>query len=303
MRHSARTMLSLGAFAIFCVHIATAASAGKRHFNETMTVEDGVELVVLARSGLVLLSTWDSDEIKVRATHDEEAQIRVSEQRRNVKVFAKINGDDAGDVQFDITVPRWMDVSVEGHSVDVECENMGGRVEIEIFDGDIYLEGGRERTNLTSINGDIRVENGNGRVTAFSPHGSVTILDTEGPLVAETVSGDIRLAGVASDNVEAISVSGDVLYDGSVVTNGNYYLESHDGEIQIGLSPDADVSVLVITAKGEFSTDFDVRLEKGRSGDRLEFTLGDGSAKLRAESFAGDIEFFDPKHGRRKRGR
>lgn len=285
---------------IACLALGGAALAGDYDFEESRPVEAGASIVVRATRGVVYVSTWDRDEIRIYADHGEDGEVELREIRDILIVSASKEGNWI-DVDFDITVPRWMDVGVEGHSLDVELEQVGGRVEVEVVDGRVFIQGGKEKVFVRNVQGPVRIEHAEGRIDVASNQENITVLDSAGQILAESISGDIRIASVQSFNVEAISVSGDLLYDGSLEENGDYYFSSHNGDIQIGVAEDASVAVTVIAEKGDFSADFELRLLPLTRKGKIEFVLGDGDAKLRAESFSGHIQLFDPKKGRGKR--
>jgi hypothetical protein len=276
-------------------------SSGAR-YEKSIPVEAGRSLDVRLSSGYLYIDAWDQDEIRILASEGAEKALEIRE-LRNVLVLSSRKDDDWDELDLDISVPRWMDVRVEGHDVEVEITGVESRVDVEIIEGDIKLVGGRDRIRLRSINGSIFVEHSQGRIDLSSTQDNVTVLDSAGQILTEAINGDIRIAGVTSDNVEAISFNGDVLYDGTLEDRGDYFLSTHAGDINVAVSLDASLSVSIATEDGDFESDFDVRLMPLTKNGRLEFMLGDGSADLRIESFSGDVVFFDPKKGRKKRQR
>ena len=109
----------------------------------------------------------------------------------------------------------------------------------------------------------------------------------------ETVNGDVQLQKVQSDNVEANTVNGDVVYDGTIRPNGRYRLVTHNGDITVTIAEGTSAVVSVSTFQGEFESAFPVTLT-GRRGKQFDFTLGSGSARIELESFAGTIRLERP---------
>lgn len=295
-------------FTLMLCLVATSAFAGgdqKRsgaRYEKTIAVEAGRSLDVRLARGYLYVDAWDRDEIRILGSASAEGALETRE-LRNVLVLSSRENDEWEELDLDISIPRWMDLRIEGNAVEVEITGLESRVDVEVVEGDIKLVGGRERVRLRSINGAIQVEHAQGRIELSSTQDNVTVLDSSGQILTEAINGDIRIAGVESDNVEAISVNGDILYDGTLQARGDYYLGTHDGDINVAVSADASLSVSIATAEGDFESDFDVRLMPLTRNGRLEFMLGDGSAELRIESFSGDVVFFDPKKGRKKRQR
>lgn len=294
-----RRILGMCAVWIAC---ALCAHADERIFNESRKVEPGDQFVLRAHRGIAYIGAWDRNELRIRAHLPEGEGVQLRELRNIWMAIAPSGEHDYKGAEFDISVPKWMEVEVEGHSLEVEVEGMDSKLSVEVIEGNIQVTGGKDRVFLRSLQGAIRVEHAEGRIDVASTHDNVTVLDSAGQVIAEAVNGDIRISGVRSDNVEAISFSGGVLYDGTIEAGGDYYFSTHDGDIDVALGEDASAAVTIITKSGDFSADFELKLMPMTNRDRLEFVLGGGKARVRAESFSGDVHFFDPKMGRKKKG-
>ena len=292
-------VLSLCVLSIVC---ARGAMAGEHSFDESRQVKPGDQFVLRAHRGYAYISAWDRNELRILAQLPDGEEMQLRELRNIYIAVAPSAKEDYKLAEFDITVPKWMEVEVEGHTLEVEIEGLVSKLSVEVIEGNIQVIGGKDRIFLRSLQGSIRVEHAEGRIDVASSHDNVTVLDSSGQLLAEAINGDIRLSGVRSDNVEAISFSGGVLYDGSIEPGGDYYFSTHDGDIDVALGEEASAAVTIITKQGDFTADFELKLMPMTNRDRLEFVLGDGKARVRAESFSGDVHFFDPKTGRKKKG-
>jgi hypothetical protein len=91
-----------------------------------------------------------------------------------------------------------------------------------------------------------------------------------------------------------------VRFDGSFLNGGWYHFATHQGDIAVDLPREPDAQVYVATYRGEFSSDFPVSFPHARHGNGLQFTLGEGRAKLHLESFNGRIRLSreERKHAR-----
>ena len=95
------------------------------------------------------------------------------------------------------------------------------------------------------------------------------------------------------------SVSGELAYEGSFDSQGRYEFHSQSGDIRLRLPATSGGSVRVETFSGSVDSDFPMTMQPGdhRMGDhprRLEFTFGQGSARITAETFSGDITIEKP---------
>jgi hypothetical protein len=86
-------------------------------------------------------------------------------------------------------------------------------------------------------------------------------------------------------------VSGDILYTGNIDPTGKYSFESHSGTLHLNIPPGSGAQVSVETFSGDITTDFAARMPPGarRGNGHFEFTIGDGKARITAQTFSGRI--------------
>ena len=81
-------------------------------------------------------------------------------------------------------------------------------------------------------------------------------------------------------------------YTGSVGPSGRYSFETHSGTVHLNLPASVGAVFSVETFSGDIDSDFPVTMQPGQgrtSQDRFEFTIGDGKARISAETFSGKI--------------
>jgi hypothetical protein len=126
---------------------------------------------------------------------------------------------------------------------------------------------------VESVNGDVRISGVRGKVKAETVNGAV---DVDG------ASSDIRLAtvnGSVSARFEALG--GDQRVD----------CESVNGRIELDLPDSASASVSVDTVNGGIDADdFGLEADKGFVGRSLEGVIGDGSARISANTVNGAVK-------------
>ena len=98
---------------------------------------------------------------------------------------------------------------------------------------------------------------------------------------------------MTSRSVTASTVSGEVDYDGTIDANGRYEFHSHSGDVRLEIPETSGAQFQIETFSGSLDTEFPLTLQPGQRSSsrprRYEFKLGDGSARVTAESFSGDI--------------
>ena len=257
-------------------------------------VDPGTRLEVSNFQGEVVIDGWDRDEVRV--TGDLSPRQRLEARRTaaavQVRPGTRHGGPEAADLR--ITAPRWMEVRVEGNRVDVEVRGTEAAVAVETVAGDVRVEGGRDRIDVRSIQGEIHVRGARGRVEASSVNEEIILEDVEGEVYAETTNGDVSLRGIRSGWIRATTVNGDIAYDGTIREDGRYAFSTHNGEMEVTVAEDANVTVSVSTYHGEFESYFPIRLTGSTRDRQFDFILGSGQARLELESFNGEIMLRRP---------
>jgi DUF4097 and DUF4098 domain-containing protein YvlB len=239
-------------------------------------------------SGKIRVTGWDRSDVKVAASIDN-GVLRFNANSSRVSLSVDDSYDDdhrgrrhhnVGDATYDVSVPRGSRLILEAVSGDVTAKGSQGEIESSSVSAEAVSGGVR----VTSVNGDLRAESVSGDVRADGVSGNVE---------ASTVSGSVRLMRIQSKDVRAESVSGDINYSGTIEPSGRYSFESHSGELRLYIPRGAGAQFTVQTFSGDLSTDFPVTVpptNRGRRNEgRVEFTTGDGRARVTATSFSGRI--------------
>src|SRR6266704_2308863 len=153
--------------------------------------------------------------------------------------------------------------------------------------------GGAGYVSLKSVEGAIALQEAKGRVEVNTVNEDVTLTDISGDITAETVSGGIELEGIESANVDVSTVSGDVLYQGTIKDAGHYRFSTHNGDVTLAVPEKTNATISVATFNGDFASSFPVSVT-GTTKHRFGFTIGSGSARIDLETFNGDIRLRRP---------
>jgi hypothetical protein len=150
-----------------------------------------------------------------------------------------------------------------------------------------------------TVSGDVTGRGLRGDIEVHSVSGNVALVDVTGDVVeAQTVSGDVELSGIQASEVAAETVSGDVTFSGAVRPKGNYDLKTLSGDVVMQVPPGSGAEITGATFSGSFTSSFPLTTRatsKYTSQKRINGTIGDGSARIRVESFSGDVELRSAK--------
>ena len=256
--------------------------------DETVAVAKGTRLTVNNFGGEVIVRAWDRDSVRVQARHSSRARVAI--RPGNSALTISVSGIPMS-VDFEINVPVWMPIKIEGTYIYIAVEGTQADVSVETVRGDITIKGGSSFVTAKSIEGEVILENVRGRINANATNQGITVNGATGEIVAETVNGHISLNNVESPSVDASSVNGNIKYDGSATASGRYRFSTHNGNISVGVPESASAAFSVRTYNGSVRTD--LQLQGGgetRRGQRAIYTLGSGSAEFELESFGGTIQ-------------
>ena len=232
-------------------------------------------------SGDIIVTSWDRAEARIRA-YAERGRVRSGLSSSSLSLEVESVRGRVGDSRVEVTVPVGVRVIARSRSGDVSVKGTKGAVEAKSTSGDVEVGNATGRVVIESLSGDVRASDLSGDIRAESTSGTIEIRGANGEVRAETTSGDVALLGVTSRSVTASTVSGEVEYDGTIDANGRYeFPENSVAQFQVE------------TFSGSLDTEFPLTLQSGQRSSsrprRYEFKLGDGSARVTAESFSGDI--------------
>jgi DUF4097 and DUF4098 domain-containing protein YvlB len=170
-----------------------------------------------------------------------------------------------------------------------------GDLEANVQSGNIEVRDAGDRVDLASLSGDISLMGVRGTVSIHTLSGDVRLDGARGEVEVETVSGDMQLGDIVSKQVRTHSTSGDLTFAGAVASGGRYEFTTHSGELRLRLPSDVGAQLTVSTFSGGIESDFPITLKAGEHGigvsqaKKINFTLGQGSARIVAETFSGDV--------------
>ena len=263
----------------------------------TLQGETRLELELWA--GEVVVQTWDRNAVQISAEHSDRVGIEVNSEGNVLQIEMDMRrGYRPLPVDFELTVPRGIDLSIEGMSISVSIEDAGGDVEIASVNGDIDIRGGNGDIIAESVNGEVTIDGAQGRIEVTGVSQGVTITNSTGEIVAETVAGSLRLENVNARLIEAGTVAGTIYFDGEIQDGGRYSFDSHAGVVELVLPTGINAQIEALSLVGDIDVDFPgapevVEEESGWPGldeKELTFTVGNGSAQIEIETFSGAIK-------------
>lgn len=249
-------------------------------------------------SGDIIVTGWDRREVHIRA-YSERGRLEwdLTPSRVTLEVHsARGNGGGryTGETKYELSVPRGARVIAKSSSGDIVLTGTAGEVEANSTSGDLEITDAAGRIEIGTLSGEIRGRSLKGDVQANSVNGNIELDQVQGEIRMSTTSGDITLLGATSRMVDASTTSGEITYDGTIDANGRYEFHSHSGGIDLMIPATSNARFSIESFSGEMDSDFPVTLQPGDRGgrrpQRFEFNVGNGGARVIAESFSGNID-------------
>jgi DUF4097 and DUF4098 domain-containing protein YvlB len=260
----------------------------------TIAVAQGTRLKVENQGGDITVHAWDRNQVRVQASHSRRTHVEVKLSGAVIRLEAEADRGPANMVDYEITVPAWMALDLEGMYASVNIEGSRAPITVQTLEGDITVKGGSETVKLGSVQGRIVVSGARGRIELNSVSEDIEGSDLQGDIVAETVSGDIVLRRIDAKSVDMQAVSGELYLDGRIADGGRYSLLTHSGEIAVSVAEGTNAIVSTAIGSGEVKSSFSLPVSERPSRRRQTYRLGSGSAAVDLETFSGDIELLRP---------
>jgi DUF4097 and DUF4098 domain-containing protein YvlB len=276
--------------------VAVGAPA-QQAIDETRTVDRDAVITIENIAGDITVTGWDKNEVHITGTLEEKAdELRITGggDRLHIEVEYPDNVKEFDGSPLDIMVPMGVDVEVNSVSSDIAVDKVRGDVELATVSGTITIRGEPAEVEAETVSGDldVRVETDAASLACVS--GDIEVSGVRRELECAVVSGDITVdAGRTLETLECETVSGGITVGGEIAEDAEWSLAAHSGDIVLNLTGNVNARFEIETFSGKIHDAFGhqaQRTSKYAPGSELEFTEGDGSAKVEIEAFSGDVK-------------
>ena len=216
--------------------------------------------------------------------------INVFAQRRTTHNFPA-----RGDVRLEIRnrmgsirIEAWDRASVQ---IIVDRENPPAQIMPEMNGNTIVINvRASQPPNAGDVNFQIRVPS-NALIDVETVRGDITVRNVRSGLVrAEvTTEGDVQLTGIRSGTVMARNMMGLIVFEGELLSGGNYRFMSTSGQMHFRIPSDSGFNLTALTRNidlGGFARHFSTQ------GRRVQGSVGSGAASVYITNTSGSISFM-----------
>ena len=162
--------------------------------------------------------------------------------------------------------------------------------ELDLLSKALEVEAETGRLELHSVSGDIEFIGTAGRTSVEAVSGDVTLSGTSGEVKVSTVSGDLSLESGDVSRGQFESVSGELRLDLALTDEGRLSCDSMSGDVELRLPASQAAAFSAQSYSGNIRADFGEVARASRGpGSLLEAQIGANGARIRLETFSGDI--------------
>ena len=250
-------------------------------------VGPGMTLALSNLSGDIRVMTWDRNEVRVQADHDESDELVAEIRDGTVRLGVGSRRASPAEVDWTLTVPAYLPLELQGIESDIQVSGMRSSVRVQSMRGDVTVTSCQGPLEANSLEGEVHVSDVRGNVTAGSVNSVVRIVRVNGPVEAQTINGDIQLVKLVSPNVDASTVNGRVYFASGYQPHGRYMFSSHNGKLIVPVPDDQLVKFSMSSFQGQIQSSVPMPKQKpspkatphARSrGQHFRFVMEDGVA-------------------------
>src|SRR5215469_14624272 len=269
-----------------------AAADAPEHLERHFTVQ-GHPVVVLQNvvNGRIEVKSWKNSEIVVTTTAvKDRVDIDMEQVGDRIDIAANptsiANSAQPHELQadFQLTVPE---------QTELQLKTQTGLIYVEQVTGDMKLE---------SVAGDVHLKEVSGYIIVKTTGGSLVCALCSGKLEFTSISGNAQVLQPALTNVNLMTTSGNILYDGDFIRTGIYTMKSGRGLVEVRFSGNDSFDLNARTNLGTVdnqAADFlkpdthaNHRSVASRYAHSLFGTVGQGLAKVELSSYSGTIRIL-----------
>lgn len=261
----------------------TALPASARRIEKQFKVDGHPIVSIHSPSGTVTVKAWTKSEVLVIANIDS----------GSVDLGAVQNGD-----RVDIAT-RLLSNNVSPNELRVDYQvDVPENAQLQIHDdtGGVSVANVLGDMNVETIAAGVDLQDVAGYLTVRTVGGSFSCLRCAGHILANSISGNMSFVDTRSTNIQGTTSTGNILFSGQFLPNGQYNLKNYSGVIELKFSPGDSFDLSASSLKGKVNNDAKLirpnRSDRStpREGEALFGTYNTaGRASVRLASFDGTI--------------
>jgi DUF4097 and DUF4098 domain-containing protein YvlB len=264
------------------------------------SVASNVEVEIEIISGRIELTGWDRDELSIVASGRGADSLVIEADHDRVSVRAKRRFfswapwlDKAGVADLKVSLPKGSRVFARTYNGPIIAREVGGHITLYSANGGIEVTGAPREANLETINSGISLAGRDTRVEARTINGSIDLSGVAEEVRASTMNGSIEVVGGLVHRIDLETLSGSIDLAVSLDLKASVRAKSMNGKLSFELPAATSARFEAKTFRGSIESDFTATSTSSRRhgpSNELRFDTGEASARVRMETFNGDVE-------------
>jgi DUF4097 and DUF4098 domain-containing protein YvlB len=277
----------LGAAAFLCSGLPAAAAG--QHLEKHFAVNARPVVVIHnVANGRIEVKSWKNAEVDVAASQTSD-KIGFDMEQAGDRIDVTANILDAAAPALELEASLQLTVPEE---TELQLKTETGLIYVEQVMGDMTLE---------SVAGDVHLREVSGYIIVSTKAGSLVCTQCAGKLKFDSVSGSAQILQPALTNVNLMTTTGNILFDGDFVRTGIYTMKSGKGLVEVRFSGNDSFDLKAETHLGTVDNRAAAYLKPDSHGVKhmaskftkgLFGTVGQGLAKVELSSYSGTIRIL-----------
>jgi DUF4097 and DUF4098 domain-containing protein YvlB len=286
-KRSILPVLSAGLF-LWSAAPANAAGTGQRMEKQFSVTGRPVVVIHNVANGRIEVKSWKNAEVDIVGTQtSNKIDFDIEHVGDRIDVTANVLDPAAQPLELEadlqLTVPE---------ETELQLKTETGLIYVEQVVGDMKLE---------SYAGDVHLKEVSGYIIVKTTGGSLVCTQCAGKLDFSSIAGNAQLLQPQLNNVNLMTTTGNILFDGDFVRTGLYSMKSGKGLVEVRFSSTDSFDLKAQTATGVVDNQAAAFLKPDSHGVKhiaskfthgLIGTVGMGLAKVELSSYSGTIRIM-----------
>ncbi|HXX13526.1 MAG TPA: DUF4097 family beta strand repeat-containing protein [Candidatus Eremiobacteraceae bacterium] len=281
-------VLSAGLF-FGAASLAIAATTEQQEEHHFIVKDRPVVIIDNIVNGRIEVKSWKNSEVVVTTT--------------SVPGKVAIDSEQVGD-RIDINATSLVNSSSEPHEVEANFQLLvpeQTELQLRTQTGLILVEQVNGDMKLQSVAGDVHLKEVSGYIIVKTTSGSLICTLCSGKLDYNSISGGAQILQPSLTNLNVMTTTGNILYDGDFIRTGLYTMNSGRGLVEVRFSGTDSFDLNAQTYRGAVdnqAADFlkpdthSKHHSQSRFSHSLFGTVGQGLAKVELSSYSGTIRIL-----------
>jgi DUF4097 and DUF4098 domain-containing protein YvlB len=247
-----------------------AAPVSAEEINESLDASANGSVDIYNTSGSVTVEGWSRNTVEVTGTLGEEVEEFIFERKRDTVVVkvkptkGKSSGGRSTSSYITVRVPENSSIDVATISASIDVEGVAGEQELQSVSGDVVTKVFAAEIEAETVSGNIEVA-GNSKdmeTELTSVSGSITVRDLSGVIDLESVNGRIKINGGSFSDAAMQTVNGRIDFESNLRDGGDLELETVNGKVVVNFVGKLSAEIDVSTFNGRINNCFGPKPER-----------------------------------------